>query len=330
MEGMATAQKIRTIIMSYADVHAVPDTGGVIVNQTHLTPNGIPLLRQHLAAAEKKTGVPVLVGTDQEGGAVNRLKNFPPAQAFKFPSPKEMQSMSNEAIAMEGAKVGRLLLLAGVNVLLAPVLDAADPKTLMYEQGRSFGVNPADVTERARQWITGVRQENSQLVVIGKHFPGYNVPGNSDNTEVFDAETLPQEQARSQPFFNTPGLDGVMVNSIQYKAIDPSGPACFSKMIVGQWRARFQDGLIMTDDIAAKGLSISGTARSNARRAFSAGADMLLILDNAKLAEAEQGIADALADPSVSPEERAARQSQLDASVARVVSLALRTRPASV
>jgi beta-glucosidase-like glycosyl hydrolase len=86
----------------------------------------------------------------------------------------------------------------------------------------------------------------------------------------------------------------------------------------------------MTDDIAAKGLSISGTARSNARRAFSAGADMLLILDNAKLAEAEQGIADALADPSVSPEERAARQSQLDASVARVVSLALRTRPASV
>jgi hypothetical protein len=54
---------------------------------------------------------------------------------FKFYSPKEMQSMSEVDIQAHGAEVGKRILDSGVNMLLAPTLDVADPGTLMDKQG---------------------------------------------------------------------------------------------------------------------------------------------------------------------------------------------------
>jgi len=323
---MDQAQKIRTLIMAYGDANLVPDTGAIIVNQNHLSPAHLPALRRNLQAAQDKTGIPVLVATDQEGGKINRLKNFPPAQGMTFHSAEQMQSMNSQQITMEGAQTGRMLGLAGVNTILAPDLDAAVAGTLMYRQGRSFGADPAAVSPLAQCLVDGLRQGNPPLIIIGKHFPGYNVKGNSDNTPVSDDASLEDEQNRSLPFFQVTKLDGIMVNSIRYAAIDPSGPACFSNTIVRQWRDKFPDRLIMTDDLAAKGLIGSATVRANAKRAFSAGIDLLLVMDAAKQRDVEQGIADAVNDGGVSAEERQARQNHLDAAVARVVALALRNK----
>ncbi len=99
-------------------------------------------------------GMPLLVSTDQEGGAVSRIKLLFPG--FKFYSPKEMQTMTEDQIRVRkesfllcvfdfelfpflkahGAEVGKRILESGVNMLLAPTLDVADPGTLMDKQGR--------------------------------------------------------------------------------------------------------------------------------------------------------------------------------------------------
>jgi beta-N-acetylhexosaminidase len=323
--GMPTNEKIAAVVMGYGDIHVPPTTGGIIVNQTHLTAAGVPMLRRQVALAEQRTSVPVLVATDQEGGSINRLKCYPPTSGLFFPPPAQMQAMSLSGVESEGEKTGSALALVGVNTLLGPVLDVADPGTLMYKQGRSFGTNSGDVVARAQAFVTGLRRTNPTLVIIGKHFPGYNVVGNSDNTSVHDSQSLSQERARSQPFYQIQGLDGVMINSIEYDNIDPR-PACFSSTIIGQYRSSGSSSadLIMTDDLAARGLVRTSSAGANAARAFLAGVDLSLILDNAKVKSVRKGILYSLEDPAVSDAERTIRQGNLDASVSRILRLAFR------
>lgn len=97
---------------------------------------------------EARNGVPLLVSTDQEGGSVSRIKLLNPG--FKFFSPKEMQTMTDEEVQAHGAEVGRRVLASGVNMLLAPALDVADPGTLMEKQGRSFGSTVDLVTRKGQ------------------------------------------------------------------------------------------------------------------------------------------------------------------------------------
>jgi beta-N-acetylhexosaminidase len=327
---MSQVEKIRCLIMAYGDLQVVPRTSAIIVNQHHLTATGVPMLQHQLALAMERMGFPVLVGTDQEGGKINRLKNFPPTQHLIFPSPQQMLNLSDRELMVEGAKTASALRLATVNLLLAPVLDAADPGTLMCKQGRSFGSDPIAVTERAQHFVAGLRSEYPSLVIIAKHFPGYNVKQNTDNVAASDGQNLLEEENRGRPFFQVGGLDGIMVNSIRYNNIDPGRPACFSKSIIDQWRSQFPNGLIMTDDLTSKGLSILGSPQANAKSAFLAGIDMILVMDGAQTYRIEQGINDALCDTSVPPEELTKRQSQLDASVARVLDLANCNRAAFI
>ena len=325
--GMSLAQKISCLVMSYGDINVPPATGSIIVNQLHLTDSGVPLLRKQISIATQRRGFPVLVGADQEGGKVNRLTNYSPTARTYFPSAREMQEMNDEEIQSEGIKTGDALRLAGVNLLMAPVLDVADKGTFMYNQHRSFGAHTADVINRGQAFVDGLRRSgNSQLVIIAKHFPGYNVPGNSDVVPVEDDAPADQIKLRSEPFFTVMGCDGVMLSSIRYAKLD-SQPACFSKRIVDQYRSRFLNGFVMTDDLSARGLSKSALASElteNAKRAFLASVDVILVMDSRRTKHVEAGITAALNESSANPDERARLERQLDASVGRVLSLAIR------
>jgi beta-N-acetylhexosaminidase len=316
---MTQQQKIAAIMMTYGDVHATPASGSVIVNQTHLTATGIPQLRDHLAAAARVQGAPVLVGADQEGGAINRLKNVPGVTGTVFPSAKEMQGMSLEEIRQEGVKTGRALATAGVNMLLGPSLDVADPGTLMDKMNRSFGSTPEDVKQRTQAFVDGLRAANPSLAIISKHYPGYNAKGNSDIARVSDPSTPEQIAQRARPFFEVNGLDGVMMSSVVYPNARGE-PACFNKQLIDQLRAKNPSLVVMTDDLMAKSLTPTGSAAeitANAQKAFMAGNDVILSMDS----RANRTIATAL-DALITKHPEL--QKQLDASVARVLALRMR------
>lgn len=250
---MTVAEKAKLLVMNYGDVRAAPWSGSVIVNQTHLTATGTRQLAQANQTATSRTGTTVLVAADQEGGRVNRMKNVPGYEGVSFPSPQSMRAMTPAQLRAEGAKVGLALKAAGVNTLLGPVLDAASPGSLMANQGRSFGTTPAEVLARAQPFIDGLRDANPNVVLLAKHFPGYDVRGNSDILKVEDRSTLAELRAKAAPFTDMKGLDGVMINSIRYPNID-GNPACFSPVIIGLLREKNPGALVITDDIAAGGL----------------------------------------------------------------------------
>ena len=251
--SMTTQQKAKLLVMNYGDVNSAPWSGSVIVNQTHLTATGVPALKRTTGQAAQRSGATVLVAADQEGGMVNRMKRVPGYETVKFPSPAQMQAMTPAQLRAEGERVGKALQAAGVNTLLGPVLDAASPGTLMEKQGRSFGTTPAQVMARAQPFIDGVRAANPNVVLIAKHFPGYDVKGNSDIVKVNDPSTLEQVKAKAAPFTSLNGLSGVMVNSVSYPNIDGK-PACFSEKIIGLLREKNPNALVVTDDVAAGGL----------------------------------------------------------------------------
>lgn len=316
-------QKVKLLVMGYGDTRSAPSTGAIIVNQTHLTATGVPALQKVVAKAGARMGVPVLVAADQEGGLVNRLKKFPETAGLKFPSPKEMQSMTLEQIRAEGKKTGAALAAAGVNTLLGPVLDTATPRTLMDKMNRSFGSTPEDVTERGRAFIEGLRAGNPHLAIVAKHYPGYNAFGNSDIAVVHEKLSAAQVNAHAKAFLAQDGLDGVMVSSLRYDAIDPETPACFSKAIVGGLRKAKPDTVIMTDDLGATSLMPPGVDKNqqikeNAQKAFLAGADMLLVMDGPRQHLAYEGVKELI-------QQHPELQEQLDASVARIMKVADRT-----
>ena len=143
----------------------------------------------------------------------------------------------------------------GVNTLLGPSLDVADPGTQMEITGRSFGQTPEEVITRARAWLEGLHGTNPDLTIIAKHYPGYNVKHSSDVIPgITDDSPVAEIERRSSPFFTlAPELDGVMVSSITYSNID-SQPACFSKKIIDSIRAKHPDMVVITDDLYAPGL----------------------------------------------------------------------------
>lgn len=253
LASMTTAEKAKLLVMNYGDVNQAPWSGSVIVNQTHLGPETAPKLKRAVATASQRQGSPVLVAADQEGGRVNRMKKLPGYENVKFPSPGEMQTMTPTQLRAEGAKVGKALKDAGINMLLGPVLDSASPGTLMDKQGRSFGTTPEQVLARAQPFLDGLREANPDAVLVAKHFPNYNAKGNSDIAHVEDRSTLAQLRAAAGPFLNAKGLDGVMMNSIRYPNVDNEA-ACFSPSLIALAREKNPNALIVTDDVAAAGL----------------------------------------------------------------------------
>jgi beta-glucosidase-like glycosyl hydrolase len=328
---MSVAEKAKLIIMNYGDVNSAPWSGSVIVNQTHLNAVGLPRLKQAVNAATAKNGITVLVGADQEGGLVNRMKKVPGYETTKFPSPAELSKMTASQQYAEGQKVGKALRAAGVNTLLGPDLDVADEGTLMNKQGRSFGSTVDVVVKSAQPFLDGLKAENPNVVVMAKHFPGYNVRGNSDLNHVNDMSTLAQVEARATPFFKVNGLDGIMMSSVRFPNID-NEPACFSKTIIGMLRKNSPEALVITDDIAAPGFlsdpnlptknreQYKTEVRENAKKAFLAGCDVVLTMDSSVAPQISQAITELIAsNPELKP--------RLDAAARRMMEATLKATP---
>lgn len=255
----------------------------------HLRPPILAALFKEKANwAAKHHDLPLIVSTDQEGGSVSRLRALYPTTTFL--NPKTMQTLSADAIKAEGRKVGKALLASGVNMLLAPSLDAADVGTLMEKQGRSFGTTPEQVIARAQPWVDGVLETFPQCIVVGKHAPGYNFRGNSDVTPVTSQESLEGVRRRMRPFLEIKGLGGIMMSSVKYAAYNNT-VSLFSKELIAELRAAQPNAIIMSDDIVAPSLvdaKLTGQARRDAiaqvaLRAMRAGVDLVLAMDSSAI-----------------------------------------------
>jgi beta-N-acetylhexosaminidase len=232
------------------------------------------LQREALAA----TGRPLLLAVDQEGGRVQRLK----APFTLIPAARDLGlTMTPEEVEYLARQVANELALVGLNVNLAPVLDAPRSKACP-QWDRAYSSDPERAARFGLAAIRGYLAGG--IIPVAKHFPGLG-DTMADSHEVLpralssdakrEADLLPFRQAVAA------GVPMVMTAHLAVPQWDER-PATLSAVALQVWlRRRLAfDGVIITDDLEMGGITSSLPAPQGAQAALVAGADLLLICNN--------------------------------------------------
>ena len=238
-----------------------------------------------------ETGLPLLIGIDQEGGIVERVWTdaFDSAEQLRFLPPEAAEA----AFDARGAMLAGL----GITVNFGIVADVTgDPASFIYE--RSMGGSPGDAAARVAAAVAG---EHGHVLSTLKHFPGHGVsPGDSHSSIPGTGISMAEwEAGHAAPF--AAGIDAgaefVMFGHLRFDAFDPV-PATLSPMWHDVLRNDLGfEGIIITDDLAM--LENSGDPAfadrlSNAIAAVAAGNTMLLYVAGVDVPGLVAGIAAAV------------------------------------
>nr|WP_133997124.1 glycoside hydrolase family 3 N-terminal domain-containing protein [Streptomyces sp. 846.5] len=231
-----------------------------------------------------KTHVPgrlgLLVMTDEEGGAVQRMDNL----VGSLPWPGWMGAhWTADRIRQAAAQVGARMAAAQVNMDLAPVADV-DGKQVVPGSGdpdglRSFSGDPAVAARDTVAFMQGLR--SAGVIPVLKHFPGLG--GSTVNSDFAPAHTVPwttEVGSGLTPFSAAiaAGAPAVMMSNDSVPGLTTL-PAGLSPTLVGtELRGRLDfHGLVLTDSLSAGAISGAGYSVPQAAvQALRAGADMVL------------------------------------------------------
>ena len=223
--------------------------GGLILFARNMsTPQEVSRLCQSAQDFADRCGhPPLLIGIDQEGGVVSRLK--PPFTQFKG-----APSIQNKEQAVSFAKItARELGQIGVNMNMAPVMDVLPSEGPSVMQDRSFGRDPDQVARMGTTIIQCFQRHG--IMAVAKHFPGIGRTVLDSHHELPDLHISAQAlyDTDVQPFQQAIAADvaGVMLSHIRYISMDPQWPASLSPAIAGELlRTRLGfEGVTLTDDL---------------------------------------------------------------------------------
>jgi beta-N-acetylhexosaminidase len=228
-----------------------------------------------------------IVGIDQEGGRVSRLKmigNEPPnAQQLRLKGDESL-------IRQHGRLTGELLRLFGFNLDLCPVLDISfDDEADNSLRGRCWGTSVSQVI----QFAGAFNQElvSAGILTCGKHFPGYAGAGLDPHHDLpvinrTKAGLESCELAIFRKFVDQ--VSSMMVGHAWYPAFDQEKvPASLSvNVIEGVLKAELEyRGLVMTDDLDMGAVINTEGFDETIVEAMTAGSDMVMICHRVNLAE---------------------------------------------
>jgi len=225
----------------------------------------------------------ILIGVDQEGGRVARLRDgFTPLPAMGRlgelfdQSPSEALSGAYDCGYLMAAEV----LAVGIDLSFAPVLDTNSVSEVIGD--RSFHKDPQVITALATQFMRGMRAAG--MATTGKHFPGHGgVAPDSHVTEAIDTRSLDEIMSHDmQPFAQTlPWLDALMPAHVIFSQVD-NRPAGFSKVWLKDIirdQLKF-DGVLFSDDLSMAGAQAAGDVSDRVRAAINAGCDIALVCND--------------------------------------------------
>jgi len=252
--------------------------GAILFARNCETPDQV---RRLTAAIRKAIGSPdVLILIDQEGGRVQRLR---PPHWRKLPAARlfgERYAVDPVGALRAAWSIARLtaaeLRDLGIDTNCAPVLDVPVPGSHGVIGDRAYGVVPGVVTELGRSVMAGYIAGG--VVPVVKHVPGHGRARADSHLELPRVETAREDLERTdfRPFRDLAGAPAAMTAHVVYEAIDPTGPATTSPIVIGRLiREEFGfDGFLMSDDLGMKALS--GSIGARAAAAIGAGCDVAL------------------------------------------------------
>lgn len=282
------------------------------------TAAGVTAVRQVVDTAKplaSQAGVAPLVGTDQEGGYVQRLTG--PGFAT-IPTALQQGQWPVTRLQDRATVWARQLRHAGVDLNAAPVADVVPAKDASSNApigrfDREYGHTPIRVASHVTAFSAGMQA--SGVVAVAKHFPGLGrATGNTDTTaDVTDPTTRHDSFLRPFRAAVDAGVPMVMVSSATYPAIDPRHIAAFSPTIIGRMLRGDLGftGVVVSDSLTTPPLN-QLPAATRAVQFLGAGGDVLLLTQSRYTTPMRSAIARRLTrDKSFAAQVRAAVMSVL-------------------
>ncbi|MFM8662140.1 MAG: glycoside hydrolase family 3 N-terminal domain-containing protein [Cyanobium sp.] len=176
----------------------------------------------------------------------------------------------------------------GLNWVLGPVCDVNNNPANPVINVRAWGEDPASAGALAAAFLRGLQATG--VLGCAKHFPGH---GDTTSDSHLELPLLPHsrqrlEQVELPPFRQAiaAGVEAVMTGHLTLPALDPERPATLSRAVLHQL-LREQlgfEGLVVTDALVMEAIAGQYGAGEAAVLALEAGADLVLMPADARLA----------------------------------------------
>nr|MBA3321972.1 glycoside hydrolase family 3 protein [Pyrinomonadaceae bacterium] len=293
-------------------------------------------LRQLLDHVRESLIIEPLLGIDQEGGLVDRLRRiFTP-----MPAARAIRQHGDLAGArLLGSVTGETLRLLGFNMNFAPVLSIMTDDRDLLSNGlysRSFGRSPGEVLGYTTVYLRGL--QGAGCLGCAKHFPGIGA-GEVDSHDSMPIIKLSHDDLIAQdlaPYIELFQREDNMVRAVMvshggFPNIDIQrgmtggllAPASINRSIVTRL---LRDelgyrGLVLTDDLEMGAIARHNEIEQTVKRAVEAGEDMLLICARPDLIRrGYQSLVQAVRDKVITEE-------RINESLARIAACKLLAQP---
>jgi len=292
LQDLSLEEKVGQLLMVHFHGEMVNEEARILVQETKVggiiyynwsnglhSPEQVRSLSLDLQrlAQGNEVSIPLLIATDQEGGAVTRLQSG----FTKFPGNRALGETGDLDLAEEVAFVmGKELQAVGVNMNLAPVVDVdSNPRNPVIGV-RSFGEDPEKVALLGEKFIKGFKQAN--VIATLKHFPGYG------DVDIDPHEDLPVlhkskeelERVELFPFKKlSSSTEAIMTAHILVPALDEQNCSTLSEKTLAYLRDTigFQ-GVIVADSLVMEGvLKKCHSVEEASIAALNAGCDLLIL-----------------------------------------------------
>ena len=206
--------------------------------------------------AQANSVIPMIIGTDNEGGGEDRLTGFLP----RHPAASALAASGDPLyVYQQGVQMAKDNLSVGLNADLAPVVDISGDT-------RDFSADPTTVAKYAGAWMQGLH--DGGVITTLKHFPDYGASGpdptNGCTNPHFCLPVLNHTHDQLESFDFVPYRtlinssdppDMVMATDMLAPALDSLPSVVSSQTIIGVLRNELHfDGVVISDSLYMGGL----------------------------------------------------------------------------
>ncbi len=317
------------------DIIANNGIGGVTLFSENFSTTGQTLrLTTDLqnAALKSKNKIPLMISTDQEGGAITRLN-----RGTSLPGNMALGAVNSTNDARRaGDIIGSELSALGINTDFAPVLDVNSNPMNPVIGIRSFSSDPEIVKNMGNAYIQGLMDK--YIVPTVKHFPGHGDTTTDTHTELSTVNKSLDELLKCElvPFMSSipMGVDMVMTAHIQFPKVDNTTvrskkgekitvPATLSKKFVTDIlrnQIGFK-GVVTSDALNMKAITDNFSTSDACIMAINAGIDVLLMPVPITNSNSEKQLTKLINDIALAVKKGIIDENTIDASVRRILNL---------
>lgn len=319
LTGVGTVTQAGT--STQAAINQYPVGGLIYFSQNLQNPDQTrTMLSNTRRYAEERTGFPVFLSVDEEGGQVARVGSNSAFGVEKIGNMSDVGSRGDTQEAYNiGSTIGAYLKDLGFNMDAAPDTDVLTNPENQVVKYRSFGSDPQLVTDMAASELKGLNDQG--IIGMYKHFPGHGgTTADSHEGYAYVDDTLEElKNGALIPFQNgiDNGIQVIMVSHISCPNVTGDNtPATLSKMMITDILRNDMgfDGMVITDALNMGAVTAQYSSADAAVAAINAGVDMLLMPEDFQ--SAYQGVLGAVQNGTLTEE-------RIDESVRRILKVKL-------